>query len=172
MSKIPVQVEVAVRASDQTADTLRQHVLVHLRENEAIFKLGSLVLPDENPLSSYIEAIEITELGTSNKRVEAVSFWQADLCVHIFTLSDEEPEAEILDAEGDDSEETSPCSQWTLPRRDFHGLWDSLILENGVKVRHSVIGGRGVIWLLKSVNGMRMKVTETRCLKGGGNLPY
>jgi len=37
-------------------------------------------------------------------------------------------------AEGTD-DEMSPCSQWLLPRRDFEGLWDSLVLEPNVKER-------------------------------------
>jgi pachytene checkpoint protein 2 len=136
MSKIPVRVEVCVRPSDQTTDVLRQHVLLYLRDNEALFKRGPLELPVDNPLSSYVESIEVTELGTSLKRADTVSFWQADLCVHVFSLSEEEPEADQLESpDGDGGEDSSPCTQWVLPRRDFNGLWDSLVLEPGIKDR-------------------------------------
>ena len=68
-----------------------------------------------------------------NGQAETVSFWQAGLHVHIFQLSDIHPEVDVISTSDDGGDELSPCSQWILPRRDFAGLWDSLVLEDGLK---------------------------------------
>ena len=65
-----------------------------------------------------------------------VSFWQAALQVHIFQLSDLNPEADVLESpDSDGAEDMSPCTQWVLPRREFHGLWDILVLQDNIKER-------------------------------------
>jgi len=134
-SRIPVHVEVAVRQSAQPAEIIRQHVLAFL-QSEAQFSLGSLELPSDNPLATYVEIMEVTQLGTTRNGATLVSFWQADLKVHVFTLSDVPPEADVIEApDGDGGEDMSPCSQFILPRRDFQGLWGSLVLEPGCKER-------------------------------------
>lgn len=130
---IPVHVEVAVRPSGQDPETLRAHVLAFL-QTEPSFRVGPLELPGDSPLSSYVENIEVTQIGTSKTHAEQVSFWQAEFSVHVFSLSDLPCEIDVLPNE-DGSEDMSPCSQWVLPRRDFEGLWTSLVLEPNVKER-------------------------------------
>jgi hypothetical protein len=134
LKKIPVLVEVSVRPSSQTAESIRQYILAFLHEDVAVFRVGQVEIPRENALSSYCETVEISQCGSSKSRAESVSLWQADLQVSVFSLSDEAPEADFLESP-DGDEECSPCTQWTLPRRDFHGLWSSLILEPNVKER-------------------------------------
>lgn len=65
--------------------------------------------------------------------LKKATFWEADLQVHIFTLSDIEPEADVIDSPDGDDSEMSPCTQWVLPRRDFVGIWDSLIFDTNIK---------------------------------------
>jgi len=133
--KIPVHVEVTVHPSQQLPETLRAHVLTFLHDTCALFRTGSLSIPPEAPLASYVESAAVTQLGSAKHTPDSVSFWQADLQVHIFTLSDVAPEADVLESPEGDSDDMSPCTQWPLPHRDFRGLWESLILEAGVKER-------------------------------------
>lgn len=55
--------------------------------------------------------------------------------VHPYTLSDEDPSTEELEANGGDDERTAGCDSLPLPHESLDGLWESLILERGVK-RH------------------------------------
>jgi len=135
--KIPVHIEVATHPSAELYDTIRQHVQDFLRQHE-VFRVGTLELPPDNALATHVEKICVAQLGSTKhhaQEISSVSFWQADLQVHVFTLSDMDPEADVLESADGDSDEMSPCSQWLLPRRDFEGLWDSLVLEPNVKER-------------------------------------
>jgi hypothetical protein len=55
------------------------------------------------------------------------------LQVHIFQLSDIDPEADVIEAPDGEESEMSPCTQFVLPRRDFAGNWDSLIFDTNIK---------------------------------------
>ena len=83
------------------------------------------------------QLLNVTQLGSTRVPAEAVSFWQADPQVSVFMLSDVPPEADTIESPGGEEggEDTSPCTQFILPRRDFTGLWGSLVLEPGVKER-------------------------------------
>ncbi|CAM9928638.1 unnamed protein product, partial [Phaeothamnion confervicola] len=61
-----------------------------------------------------------------------VSFWRGELKVHVFQLSDEGAEQELLEGAAD-GEEVNACDQWLLPARALRGLWNSLCLEPHVK---------------------------------------
>ena len=65
-----------------------------------------------------------------------MSFWQANLLVHVFQLSTEDPWVDVMeDNDGASEEEHSLCSQYLLPRHDFQGLWDSLVFDDDKKDR-------------------------------------
>lgn len=61
---------------------------------------------------------------------EVLLFWQIALTVHVFQLSQEEPDEELDEGEG-----TPFCKEWTIPHRSLHGLWESLYYEHEVKQR-------------------------------------
>lgn len=133
--KVPVHVEVAVRPSSLSSDTIKQHIIQFINDNEAFFKVGPLQVPSDNPLSTYVETIAVTQCGSAQHKVDSeVSFLHTDLHVHIFQLSDLAPEADVIESpDGEGEAEMSPCTQWILPRRDFEGTWDSLIFDTNIK---------------------------------------
>ena len=136
--RYPVHVEVALRPGARASASpavIRLHVKEYLKEYEAVFRVGPLTCSSSSPLASYIEEMLVTQCGTSKNARETVSYWQADLNVHVFELSDLEPELDVIAIGGGDEGEISPCNQWVLPRRDFSGLWDSLVLETNIKDR-------------------------------------
>ena len=61
---------------------------------------------------------------------EVLLFWQIALTVHVFQLSQEEPDEELDEGEG-----TPFCKEWTIPHRSLHGLWESLYYEHEIKQR-------------------------------------
>ena len=60
---------------------------------------------------------------------QVISFWQAELCIHAFRLSDQEPEKDFVDGE----DELPAAEQWELPNRHLVDLWDSIIVSNVIK---------------------------------------
>lgn len=50
-----------------------------------------------------------------------VSFWQGDFRVHIYRLSHDGPEQEMIDGAGED-EEIAACDQWILPAASLEGV--------------------------------------------------
>ena len=72
-----------------------------------------------------INRCRICDLGVN----VTVSLWQAELIIHVFKLSDTEPERDYLDGD----EEIYACEQWELPSRHLAGLWDSIVVEESLK---------------------------------------
>ena len=50
-------------------------------------------------------------------------FWMLDVIVHVYQLNEDGPGDEM-----DGEDEIATYREWTLPSRDFHGLWESLAL--------------------------------------------
>lgn len=57
-------------------------------------------------------------------------FWQVTLSVFVYQLNEEGAGEEIEESEG-----ISSFQDWILPAKEFHGLWDSLIFDVGLKQR-------------------------------------
>ncbi|KAJ9568305.1 hypothetical protein OSB04_004271 [Centaurea solstitialis] len=57
-------------------------------------------------------------------------FWQVKPLVHVFQLSEEGPSEDL-----DGDSQLSSFSEWTLPAKEFDGMWESLIYESGLKQR-------------------------------------
>lgn len=51
---------------------------------------------------------------------------------HVYRLNRDGVQVECMDT-GEKCEEEAAANHWLLPSADFHGLWDSLIYENGIK---------------------------------------
>ncbi|KAK9827303.1 hypothetical protein WJX81_002617 [Elliptochloris bilobata] len=59
-------------------------------------------------------------------------FWQLELCIYVYQLSEEEPaEGE----EGTEGDGVPSFQEWALPAAEFAGLWDSLVYDTDVKAR-------------------------------------
>uniref|UniRef100_A0A1B6BWW7 Pachytene checkpoint protein 2 homolog n=1 Tax=Clastoptera arizonana TaxID=38151 RepID=A0A1B6BWW7_9HEMI len=52
---------------------------------------------------------------------------------YIYRLNTEGLQVELMDEGGKEGEEQAAANHWILPSSDFHGLWDSLIYEDGIK---------------------------------------
>jgi pachytene checkpoint protein 2 len=71
-----------------------------------------------------IKRASICELGDV-----AISIFQAELIIYVYTLSDSEPEKDFLDGE----EEIFASEQWELPNNYLAGLWESIIVDSSIK---------------------------------------
>jgi hypothetical protein len=123
--KIPVHVEVQVR-SDCASQIFEIKPLVSqwIQQKCALFQNGPIKL--DNEIRSYIESITVADLPPS----KSVSFWQAEVCLHLFRLGDQGPESDFMDGE----EELPAAEQWELPNALLHNLWDSIVIETKIKL--------------------------------------
>jgi hypothetical protein len=82
-------------------------------------------------LNSALESLRITEIASPE--ATSVSFWQAQLCVHVFELFDEPVEQEFLQDDVNGEGSVPACEQWMLPCASLHTLWDSIVVEDTIK---------------------------------------
>ena len=53
--------------------------------------------------------------------------------VHISQLCDEDATVSDLDMGGGDGSDVPACQQYSLPAREFHGVWESLVFDTAIK---------------------------------------
>ncbi len=123
--KIPVHVEVEIRSNCALSSNEIIHmVLENLKIKCPVFQNGDVSLED---LNEYVSRVSVCDLCDGKR----VSFWQSQLCIHAFRMSDQGPESDFLDGE----EELSAAEQCELPNCLLAGLWESIVVESVVKNR-------------------------------------
>lgn len=122
----PVHIEAALRDESTTpSETIRARVLALLdAQGITVYRNGDIDFADDTLLKQNIHSLRICDTPAD------VPFFQGDVRVHVFPLSDEGACEETL--EGGD---VNACSQWVLPAREFDGLWDSLVFGCAIKNR-------------------------------------
>ncbi|CAM9370228.1 unnamed protein product [Laminaria digitata] len=128
---VPVHVEVCLLASCNANDALiREETLNLLSGGRYILRDGPVSFASNSLLSESVKSVAVVDMDDSLP--SGVSFWQGDFRVHIYRLSQEGPEQEMIDGAGEE-EEINACDQWVLPSASLEGVWESLVLEQGVK---------------------------------------
>ncbi|XP_058455724.1 pachytene checkpoint protein 2 homolog [Malaya genurostris] len=61
---------------------------------------------------------------------QIITCTQREICKYMYQLSDGTGEEETIEQDGD---EIQISNHWPLPAREFHGLWESLIYDEGLK---------------------------------------
>ena len=74
-------------------------------------------------------------------------FWMLDVIVHVYQLN-EDGAGDEMDGEDD----IATYREWTLPSRDFHGLWESLVFDTDVKRRLTRYAGNALLFSERGVN--------------------
>lgn len=130
--KIPVHVEVHLKANCMCpkSDVVKR-IKDALPSMCPIFANGPVRFENDpsfqDEIFQLVDSIEICDLLDDQK----ISFWQAEICLHAFSLSEQGPEADMLEGE----EELPACEQWELPNTLLIGLWDSIIINQFIKNR-------------------------------------
>ncbi|CAM9107631.1 unnamed protein product [Discosporangium mesarthrocarpum] len=129
---IPVHVEVSLLPSCVVGDeAIREAVQLLLRElGTYVYRDGPLDFSSSDLLSQCADTVTVVDTDDYTNSA-GVSFWQGDLHAHIYRLCEDGPEVEMIDGTGE--EEVPACDQWLLPSAKLQGLWESLVLERGIK---------------------------------------
>jgi pachytene checkpoint protein 2 len=127
--KIAVNVECVVKGSTtKTLSEIREVVLEYLQTNVSVFVNGNIDINDnECHHFEQIESLIVTDLLQDQE----ISFWEAQMFVHVFKLCDTEPDQEFLENE----DELPAFCQWELPNIALQNTWDNIIVENRIKQR-------------------------------------
>jgi hypothetical protein len=124
--KVPVHVEADLFPScnlvlNDFISALKQA----LSEQVPVFANGQIAVPKS--LQENIQSLYVTDL-TLNQHI---SFWQADLCIHVIRYSEQGPDVDYLEGE----EEIAAAEQWELPNMYLRGLWESIIVDQEIKLQ-------------------------------------
>ncbi|KAK5618291.1 Pachytene checkpoint protein 2 [Crenichthys baileyi] len=133
MEVAPIQnihVEVHVKSlSTAKLSDVRMHVKKLLNRHSMVFGNYRWTEFDEQFLHKNVESVAIVDL--EEIITQPLDVQSCDVSIHVFTLNEEGPS--MLNLEED--EELSAANHWLLPAAEFHGIWESLIYETGVKAK-------------------------------------
>ncbi|KAM7383573.1 hypothetical protein PAMP_003213 [Pampus punctatissimus] len=125
-----IHVEVLVKSqSTAKLSEVRMHVLSLLNRHSMLFGNYRWTEFDEDFLRKHVESVAIVD--TEEMVTQPLDLKSCSVSVHIFTLNEDEPSTLSLE----EDEELSAANHWLLPAAEFHGIWDSLVYESGVKTQ-------------------------------------
>ena len=140
--KVEVHIEVILTPETHLEqETIEAHVLALLARHALTYVEGTAVRLDEQAsadLGGCVEAINVCEMEACAGVYDGspVPFARASHYVHLAQLSDEGPltsDLDMGDGDGSDGSDVPACQQYTLPSREFHGVWDSLVFDTDIK---------------------------------------
>ena len=89
MMRFPVHVEAQIKEScTEKQAEIADLVAEKLKASHPIFQNGQIEFNQSDIIHQYCDSVTIGDIDEG----QVISFWQAELCVHAFRLSDEEPE--------------------------------------------------------------------------------
>ncbi|XP_062322805.1 pachytene checkpoint protein 2 homolog isoform X1 [Osmerus eperlanus] len=122
---VNVHVEVHVKSQSTAKQSdVRTHVMALLNRHSMVFGNYKWSEFDEDFLSKHVASVAIVD-----SERQPMDLKNCSLSIYIFTLNDDGPSMLSLEEE----EELSAANHWLLPAAEFHGIWESLVYENGVK---------------------------------------
>nr|XP_015796537.1 pachytene checkpoint protein 2 homolog [Nothobranchius furzeri] len=128
-SKPNINVEVHVKSvSTAKLSEVRTQVEALLNRHSVFFGNYKWTEFDEEFLQRNVESVAIVDLEVMSQLLDLKS---CSVSIHIFTLNEEVPN--MLNLQED--EDLSAANHWMLPAAEFHGIWESLVYETGVKTK-------------------------------------
>ena len=89
--KIPVHIEISIKPNCiLSLNDVYTMISEWLKRKCAIFYNCELTL--DNQIDIYIDSVKVVDLSIGKK----ISFWQAELCLHAFRLSEQGPESDFI----------------------------------------------------------------------------
>ncbi|XP_034083980.1 pachytene checkpoint protein 2 homolog [Gymnodraco acuticeps] len=128
--KQDINVEVHVKShSTAKRSEVRIHVLALLNRHSMVFGNYRWTEFDEDYLQKHVESVAIVDV--EELVTQPLDLKSCSVSVHIFTLNEDGPSTLSLE----EDEELSAANHWLLPAAEFHGIWESLVYESGVKTQ-------------------------------------
>uniref|UniRef100_A0A3Q2PND4 Pachytene checkpoint protein 2 homolog n=2 Tax=Fundulus heteroclitus TaxID=8078 RepID=A0A3Q2PND4_FUNHE len=128
LQQIHVEVHVKSLSTAKLSD-VRMHVQALLNRHNMVFGNYRWTEFDEEFLRKHVESVAIVDL--EEMITQPIDLKNCDVSFYVFTLNEEGPSMLNLEEE----EELSAANHWLLPAAEFHGIWESLVYEDGVKAK-------------------------------------
>uniref|UniRef100_A0A672J7D1 Pachytene checkpoint protein 2 homolog n=1 Tax=Salarias fasciatus TaxID=181472 RepID=A0A672J7D1_SALFA len=122
--KVPLGGGNASKLSD-----LRVHVQALLNRHSMVFGNYRWTEFDDDFLQKHVEFIAVVDLEEIS--APPLDLKSCSVSVYIYTLNADGPSMLTLE----EDEELSAANHWLLPAAEFHGIWDSLVYDTGVKTQ-------------------------------------
>uniref|UniRef100_A0A8C6SW68 Pachytene checkpoint protein 2 homolog n=1 Tax=Neogobius melanostomus TaxID=47308 RepID=A0A8C6SW68_9GOBI len=123
-----INVEVHVKShSTAKLSEVKTHVLALLHRHSMVFGNYRWTEFDEEFLCRNVQSVALVDL--EDIITQPLDLKSCPVSVHIFTLNEDGPSTLNLE----DDEELYAANHWLLPAAEFHGIWESLVYEGGVK---------------------------------------
>ncbi|RVE62606.1 hypothetical protein OJAV_G00158710 [Oryzias javanicus] len=122
-----INVEVHVKSlSTAKLSEVKMRVQTLLNRHRTVFGNFRWTEFDDEFLSRHVESVSIVDLN--EMMAQPVDLKSCTVSIYIFTLNEDGPSMLSLE-----EEELSAANHWLLPAAEFHGIWESLVYETGVK---------------------------------------
>uniref|UniRef100_A0A3P8ZAL2 Pachytene checkpoint protein 2 homolog n=1 Tax=Esox lucius TaxID=8010 RepID=A0A3P8ZAL2_ESOLU len=132
MTTIHVEVHVKSSSTAERSD-VKMHVLALLKRHCVVFGVYRWTEFDEDFLTKHVQSVAIVD--TERKLIvvlpQPIDLKSCCLSIHIFVLNEDGPSTLTLE----EDEELSAANHWLLPAAEFHGIWESLVYDSGVKTQ-------------------------------------
>lgn len=123
-----VHIEVHVKSESTVRRAeVRTHVLALLDRHSLVTGSYKWTEFDDEFLTKNVESIAVVDVDVLSN----IDLRTTNLCIHIFSLSDDGPSTLNLE----EDEELSAANHWLLPAAELHGIWESLIYEEDIKTQ-------------------------------------
>uniref|UniRef100_W5LLG0 Pachytene checkpoint protein 2 homolog n=1 Tax=Astyanax mexicanus TaxID=7994 RepID=W5LLG0_ASTMX len=109
---------------------VRTHILPLLDRHSLVTGSYKWTEFDDEFLRKNVESIAVVDMDVLSVS-EKIDLRTTNLCIHIFSLSDDGPSTLNLE----EDEELSAANHWLLPAAELHGIWESLIYEEDIKTQ-------------------------------------
>ena len=130
--RVPVHVEICQKpSSSKSAETIKKAVYAFLQDPDGIFNNGPILNFREGNdiLARNVQSINVSDIDYEQHSA-GVPVWKADIKLYVYRINIDGASEEYTD---ESEESVSSCSQWVLPAKEFHGLWENLIYDIDIK---------------------------------------
>uniref|UniRef100_A0A3P9MAJ2 Pachytene checkpoint protein 2 homolog n=1 Tax=Oryzias latipes TaxID=8090 RepID=A0A3P9MAJ2_ORYLA len=125
--KQKINVEVHVKSlSTAKMSEVKTRVQTLLNRHRTVFGNYRWTEFDDEFLSRHVESVSILDL--EEMMAQPLDLKSCAVSIYIFTLNEDGPSMLSLE-----EEELSAANHWLLPAAEFHGIWESLVYETGIK---------------------------------------
>ena len=137
--------------STATHEDVREQILAWLRRDSVTLRPsgGFLVLPTGVDVLEHVDNVTVNydEKLPGDDADPIYDLEDLNLAVNVFQLN-EDGAGEEMDGEDD----IATYKEWVLPSRDFHGMWESLVYGDDVKLRLTKYAGNALLFSQRGVD--------------------
>ena len=137
--------------STATHEDVREQILAWLRRDSVTLRPsgGFLVLPTGVDVLEHVDNVTVNydEKLPGDDADPIYGLEDLNLAVNVFQLN-EDGAGEEMDGEDD----IATYKEWVLPSRDFHGMWESLVYGDDVKLRLTKYAGNALLFSQRGVD--------------------